>query len=143
MSDTPRIGRLLRLSTPLPADDVKALHDLLNGYERELAAARAENEELRKANEQLFSHGESMFADRDRLAAELATARKAIEFAEYLAKGAEQFLEAANTFAASSELSDNTAACDSYSDHFKGLQNDIYEFRKRAALAQVKEPRDG
>lgn len=72
---------------------------------------------------------------------------KALEFAEYMAKGAEQFLEAVNASdMAWAEVQESTDEAESKIAHEEwngslqtrgdfaaGLRSDIYEFRKRAA----------
>lgn len=73
----------------------------------------------------------------------------AIEHAEYLAKAAERLLDAANTLRALEagedvpELGDLQHAEESYSDHYRGLTDAIYEFRKRAARAVAPAPGQG
>jgi len=68
----------------------------------------------------------------------MASRDKALEFAEYMAKDAESFLAAANTLRALEagedvpELGDVEAADSAYTDHYRGLTDAIYEFRKRA-----------
>lgn len=78
------------------------------------------------------------------------TAAKALEFAEYMAKGGEQLLEAINTRFGAVEARDNLEgdaseddliaadqridrAEEALSDFMRGFSADIYEFRKRAA----------
>ena len=70
----------------------------------------------------------------------------AIEFGEHLAKGAEAFLNASNDLnGARMKFDEEDTAVNAanvqhfesaYSDHFRGLQSDIYEFRKRAYRAE-------
>lgn len=65
----------------------------------------------------------------------------AIEFAEYLAKGAEQFIEAVNALAMAEEALENDAgegleakvseAREVCTEHLAGLRNDIHQFRSR------------
>lgn len=71
-------------------------------------------------------------------------AAKALEFAEYMAKGAEQFLNAANEYAGAIQaLEDGESIPGSVmeqreqalSEFATGLRSGIYEFRKRAARA--------
>ena len=81
-------------------------------------------------------------------AVELGKLRKALEFAEYLATGAERFMDSLNKVSekqvsvdedehdaeglavATQELQ---AAEEARDDHWRGLQKDIFEFRRRAA----------
>lgn len=85
-------------------------------------------------------------------------AAKAIEFAEYMAKVAEQLLEALNALHAVREekdqfndgdegnrswesiRADEDDAEQTLSDHLRGLRSDIYEFRKRAAKVAASPP---
>ena len=55
----------------------------------------------------------------------------AIEFAEYLAKDVERFLDFLNETGAAARIKDQRAL----TDHFRGLMSHIYEFRKRAIRA--------
>lgn len=65
--------------------------------------------------------------------------RKALEFAEYLAKGAEQLLDAVNVLAEVRESDEDGEiepraeheAETTVSEYMSGLRSDIYEFRKR------------
>lgn len=75
--------------------------------------------------------------------AEIERLRKALEFAEYLANGAERLLGAINAHGAltlrredSDDVDDDTMH-DAYAEiveYQTGLRSDIYEFRKRAAI---------
>ncbi len=60
---------------------------------------------------------------------------KALEFAEYMAKGAEQFLESVNRYCkATTEITEESEvddATEAMTEFARGLRNDIYEFRKR------------
>jgi hypothetical protein len=63
---------------------------------------------------------------------------KAIEFGEYLAKGAEDFLDALNALHDAKEAGDDLQEIqleEVVSDHWRGLKSNIYEFRKRAQQA--------
>lgn len=63
---------------------------------------------------------------------------RAIEFGEYLAKSAEQFLDVLNRIHDAEENEDKEAlerAMEARSDHWQGLCSSIYEFRKRAGRA--------
>lgn len=62
----------------------------------------------------------------------------AIEFGEYLATAADDFLVALNHRDAALRLSDfgaEQAADEALTDHWRALQDAVYEFRKRAARA--------
>lgn len=62
----------------------------------------------------------------------------AIEFGEYLAKAAVQFMDAINASQAARMLSDfgaQTEAEEVETDAWKGLREAVYEFRKRATRA--------
>jgi len=62
----------------------------------------------------------------------------AIEFGEYLATAADDFMAAVNHHEAAQRLSDfdaEQAAADALTDHWKALQEAVYEFRKRASRA--------
>ena len=68
---------------------------------------------------------------------------RALEHAEYLAKGAEALLESVNAYFA--EDGDEQAKQEAMTDHMRGLRCDIYEFRKRrdkvaAPAAVAREP---
>lgn len=74
--------------------------------------------------------------------------KKVLEFAEYMAKGAEQFLAALNKlYAAEDHLEDGEhdeesrqavdTAREAISDMWRSLECDIYEFRKRAAKVRL------
>lgn len=52
----------------------------------------------------------------------------AIEFGEYLAKDVEAFLQLLNESGAAAHVKDQ----EGLTDHWRGLQSAIYEFRKRA-----------
>lgn len=82
---------------------------------------------------------------------EEARLRKALEFAEYMAKGADQFIRAVNDDGALRLRADEDglgpgaeeqlhASAESVGEFMRGLRSDIYEFRKRAALA-TQEPK--
>ena len=67
---------------------------------------------------------------------------KVEEFAEYMAKAAERFIEAANNYTlAAQDVLDgelheddlDSSFIDDYSGALKALQSSIYEFRKRVA----------
>ena len=57
----------------------------------------------------------------------------AIEFGEYLAKDVEAFLDFINTSGIAAAAPQQNAM----TDHWRGLQSAVYEFRKRAARAAV------
>jgi hypothetical protein len=60
----------------------------------------------------------------------------AIEFGEYLATAADDFMREQNRFSALELDGDDTQADrDAQSDAWKRLQNAVYEFRKRATRA--------
>lgn len=62
----------------------------------------------------------------------------AIEFGEYLATAADDFLAACNAVQSARMLSDfgaETEATQSHDDAWKTLNEAVYEFRKRAARA--------
>lgn len=62
----------------------------------------------------------------------------AIEFGEYLATSADEFLQSCNALEASRMLSDfgaQTVAEQGHNDAWRHLTDAVYEFRKRAARA--------
>lgn len=63
----------------------------------------------------------------------------AIEFGDYLATSAEEFLKFLNESGASAKAPDQSGL----TDHWRGLQSSIYEFRKRAAKARANAPAVG
>ena len=81
-----------------------------------------------------------------RLTAELAALRvshgkleRAVEHGEYLAKSAENYLDAKNKYDEDSELG-NDLDPDALSDVFRAVRNDIYEFRKRVRASNQSTP---
>lgn len=89
---------------------------------------------------QAFTSPQPSAGDQDQ---RLVDALKAIEFGEYLAKSAENFLRAFNALEAVRESEDEekiNCAKETVSELFSGLQSEMYEFRKRAARALSREP---
>jgi hypothetical protein len=83
---------------------------------------------------------------------DLLSLLKALEFAEYMAKGAEQLLKAMNDsaeivlrFAESDDgdPEDLEEVEQAVSEHMRGLASDIYEFRKRVCRARDRYPQGG
>lgn len=73
-------------------------------------------------------------------AEERALNARALEFAEYMAKGAENFQEIVAVMAShyvEDEEEPPQHVLDSFGDRYSGLNNDIYEFRKRAAAIRA------
>ena len=63
---------------------------------------------------------------------------KALEFAEYMAKSAEGFLDTANTLAWNlMNTVDNQDEQERFTEYGRALRNDIYEFRKRVVIANA------
>ena len=74
------------------------------------------------------------------LAAPVEASHPLLEFAEYMAKGAERLLSALNSEDSLREELGECPAVDQRTElrceHANALRDDIYEFRKRAALSQ-------
>jgi hypothetical protein len=66
---------------------------------------------------------------------ERTAADYAIEHAEYLAKAAEHYMEQRNLYDVA-EQEGGLVDPDALSDAYMGLQSAVYEFRKRAAVAE-------
>lgn len=62
---------------------------------------------------------------------ELPRARRAVEFARYMATCAESYMDEVNAKALADESVDDDGNTDAMTDAFCGLRSSIYEFRKR------------
>ena len=82
--------------------------------------------ELERENKLQWENVQQLLAENLRL-------QKAVEFAEYMAKSAEHYMEATNKvlFAYHEDEEPDIWMRDNQGESFKSLRNDIYEFRKR------------
>jgi hypothetical protein len=158
MPDTPNIKELVERLRTRPTGDpylhmmVHEAADALDAQAAELAELREQLQAARDELRYVYTHSRTLRAqeEHDALKAELARVRAervpALEFAEYMAKGAEQLLEALNAEDAArihiddgdfdndeerSLKDDLERRIETRCEFVTGLRSDIYEFRKR------------